>query len=85
VRRQRPWPAGVSPAAAITAGVFDIGANGCYLFSLAHAPLSIVATLSNLYPAFTVLLGVLFLRDRPRLVQQLGLVLALGAIVLITR
>ncbi len=85
LRRQRPWPAGVSPAPALAAGVLDIGANGCYLFALAGAPLSIVATLSNLYPAFTVLLGVLFLRDRPRPVQQLGLALALGAIVLITR
>jgi len=84
-RERRPWPKGVSPATAVTAGVFDIAANGCYLYALARAPLSIVATLSNLYPAFTVLLGVLVLRDRPRPVQQLGLGLALAAIVLITR
>lgn len=85
VRRQRPWPAGVSPAPALAAGVFDISANGCYLAALAMAPLSITATLSNLYPAVTVLLGVAFLGDRPRPLQRLGLVLALGAIVLITR
>ncbi len=85
VRRQRPWPARVSPAPALASGVFDVAANACYLFALARAPLSIVATLSNLYPAFTVLFGVLVLRDRPRPVQQLGLGLALAAIVLITR
>jgi uncharacterized membrane protein len=85
LHRQRPWPAGVSPAPALACGVLDIAANACYLLALARAPLSIVATLANLYPAFTVLLGMVFLRDRPRLVQQLGLALALGAVVLIAR
>lgn len=85
LRRQRPWPARVSPTPALIAGVFDVTANACYLFALASAPLALVATLANLYPAFTVLLGVLFLGDRPRLVQQLGLVMALVAIFLITR
>jgi len=85
VRRQRPWPARVSPLPALVSGVFDIAANAFYLFALARAPISIVATLSNLYPAFTVLLGVLVLRDRPRPLQQLALGLALCAIVLITR
>jgi uncharacterized membrane protein len=85
VRRQRPWPSRLSPAPALAAGVLDIAANACFLYALARAPLSIVATLTNLYPAFTVLLAIVFLRDRPRLVQQLGLGLALGAIVLITR
>lgn len=83
--RTRPWPAGRAATQALTAGVLDIAANGCYLFALARAPLSIVVPLSNLYPAFTVIFGVLFLGDRPRAVQHLGLVLALGAIVLITR
>lgn len=84
-RRQRPWPARVSPAPALAAGILDVGANGCFLFALARAPLSIVATLVNLYPAFTVLLGILYLGDRPRLAQQLGLALALGAVLLMTR
>jgi uncharacterized membrane protein len=83
--RQRPWPANTSPAPALAAGVLDILANGGYLFALARAPISTVATLANLYPAFTVLLGVVFLRDHPRPVQQLGLALTLGAIVLIAR
>jgi uncharacterized membrane protein len=84
-RHGRLWPARVSPLFALAAGAFDMAANGCYLFALPRAPISLVATLSNLYPAFTVLLGVAVLRDRPRPLQQLGLVLALGAIVLITR
>jgi hypothetical protein len=82
--RRTLWPAGVSPRAALASGVFDISANALYLLALAGAPLSIVATLSNLYTAWTVLIGVVFLRDRPRPLQQLGLVLALRAIVLIT-
>jgi drug/metabolite transporter (DMT)-like permease len=44
-----------------------------------------VATLANLYPAFTVLLGVVLLGERPRPTQHLGLVLGLLAIVLLTR
>jgi uncharacterized membrane protein len=85
VARRPLWPRGVSRRPALASGVFDISANGLYLTALASAPLSIAATLSNLYPAWTVLLGIVFLRDRPRPVQQLGLALALGAIVLITR
>lgn len=85
VRQRRLWPARVSPRFALVAGTFDMLANGCYLFALARAPIALVATLSNLYPVFTVLLSVAVLRDRPRLLQQLGLALALVAIVLITR
>jgi drug/metabolite transporter (DMT)-like permease len=84
-RRHRPLPAGVSPAPAILSGLFDVAANAAYLAALARAPLALVATLANLYPAFTVLLGVLLLGERPRAAQQLGLALGLAAIALITR
>jgi drug/metabolite transporter (DMT)-like permease len=85
LRHERPWPARVSPAPAILGGVFDLAANASFLFALARAPLSLVVPLANLYPAFTVLLGVVVLRERPRPVQQLGLGMALVAIFLITR
>ena len=85
LRHERLRPEGSKPAGAMATGVFDIAANAFYMSALAKAPISLVATLSNLYPAFTVLLGVLVLRDRPRFAQQLGLALALVAIVLITR
>lgn len=85
LRRQRPWPARASPAPAVLGGVLDLVANGCYLFALAEAPLSFVVPLANLYPAFTVALGVLLLGERPRPVQQLGMGMALLAIVLLTR
>jgi len=85
VRRERPWPAGTSPRPAIAAGLLDVAANGCTLLALARGPLALTATLANLYPAVTVLLGILLHGDRPRPVQRLGLVLALGAIALIAR
>lgn len=85
LRRERPWPARVSPVPAVLSGAADISANGCFLLALASGPLGLVATLSNLYPAVTVLLGVIVLGERPRPVQRLGLVLALVAIVLIAR
>lgn len=85
LRRERPWPARVSPLPALLSGAFDISANGFFLLALARGPLGLVATLSNLYPAVTVLLGVALLGERPRPVQRLGLGLALVAIVLIAR
>lgn len=85
LRRERLWPAHVSPAPAILGGLFDLVANVSFLHALARAPLSLVVPLANLYPAFTVLLGVVVLRERPRPVQQLGLGMALVAIFLITR
>lgn len=85
LRRMRPWPAGVSPVTALASGASDIGANACTLVALAGAPLGLVVTLVNLYPAVTVLLGMAWLGDRPRPVQRLGLALALVAIVFLTR
>jgi drug/metabolite transporter (DMT)-like permease len=84
--RGEAWiPAQGVARSALGAGTLDMTANACFLTALGQAPLAIVATLSNLYPAFTVLCGFAFLRERPRPVQQLGLALALAAIALITR
>jgi drug/metabolite transporter (DMT)-like permease len=85
VRREPLVPRGGLAPSALAAGALDMTANACYLEALSKAPLAIVATLSNLYPAFTVLCGVLLLRERPRPLQQLGFVLALAAIAMITR
>ncbi|MEQ1892332.1 MAG: DMT family transporter [Planctomycetota bacterium] len=83
--RQAPLPPAPARSLALLTGLADTGANACYVLALASAPLATTATLANLYPAFTVLCGVFVLGERPRPVQQLGLVLALAAIALITR
>lgn len=82
--RRSPLPPRPARGLALLSGALDTGANACYVLALAGAGLATTATLTNLYPAITVLCGVVVLRDRPRPVQQAGLALALVAIALIT-
>ena len=64
-------------------GALDMLANVLYLLAVRQGPLSIVATLTSLYPASTILLARIVLRERLRLVQQAGVACAALAIVLI--
>ncbi len=59
-------------------------ANALYLIAVREGPLGLVATLASLYPASTVLLATVVLRERLQPVQSLGLACAAVAIVLIT-
>ena len=68
---------------AIACGVIDMLANALYLAATWSGSLSVVVTLSSLYPASTVLLASLFLRERLNRVQVAGVVCALTAVVLI--
>src|SRR5262249_3996016 len=68
---------------AAPAGIGDILANAFYLAAAQHGPLSIVAPVSALYPASTVLLAMAVERERVRPVQLAGLGLAVSALVLI--
>jgi drug/metabolite transporter (DMT)-like permease len=58
-------------------------ANALYLVAARVGPLSIVVTLSSLYPASTVLLARLVLGERLNLWQVSGVGCALAAVVLI--
>jgi drug/metabolite transporter (DMT)-like permease len=69
--------------AVIVCGALDVLANALYLIATRGGPLGLVATLTSLYPASTVLLARLVLGERLRPVQSLGLVCAAAAIVLI--
>ena len=64
-------------------GALDMLANVLYLLAVRQGPLSIVATLTSLYPASTVLLARIVLRERLRPVQQAGVGCAVLAIVMI--
>ena len=75
---------GRSLALVIVAGTFDASANLFFLLATHHGLLSVASVLTSLYPATTVLLAVTLLHERLNAVQRGGLVLAAGAIVLIT-
>jgi drug/metabolite transporter (DMT)-like permease len=75
--RRESWPIVVG------GGALDMVANIFYLIAVRQGPLSIVATLTSLYPASTILLARIVLRERLRLVQQAGVACAVLAIVLI--
>ena len=70
-------------ALAIVAGVMDMLANALYLLAVRQGPLSIVVTLSSLYPASTVLLARIVLGERLQPWQITGVGCALAAVVLI--
>ncbi|MCW2525553.1 MAG: putative rane protein [Pseudonocardiales bacterium] len=69
---------------AVIAGVLDAGANLGFLLASRHGYLSIAGVITSLYPAGTVLLAAVILKERTQAVQRIGLVIAVGAVVLIT-
>jgi drug/metabolite transporter (DMT)-like permease len=81
-RRSMRMPAGVA-ALAIVCGVMDMLANALYLLAAQQGPLSIVVTLSSLYPASTVLLARVVLGERLNQWQVSGVGCALAAVLLI--
>ena len=70
-------------ALVILCGVIDMVANALYLLAARQGQLSVVVTLSSLYPASTVLLARVVLGERLNLWQISGVGCALAAIVLI--
>src|SRR5918994_1602118 len=66
-------PPRAAAGAAIGAGALDAAANVCYVLALSHGLLSVVAVLTALYPAGTVLLARYVLGERLGRVQQTGL------------
>lgn len=67
----------------VSAGVLDMLANLFIVLAAQRGPLSIMAVLGSLYPVFTVVAAVLYLKERPRPIQAVGLVLAVGAVLLL--
>jgi drug/metabolite transporter (DMT)-like permease len=69
----------------ILCGFVDMAANALYLLAAQEGPLSVVVTLASLYPASTVLLARIVLRERLNLWQISGVACALVAVVMIVQ
>jgi drug/metabolite transporter (DMT)-like permease len=80
--------AAVSPGRAalpwlVALGLLDVAANTLYAVATRHGLLSVVSVAASLYPVITVMLARVVLRERVRRVQELGILAALGGVVLI--
>lgn len=90
-RRQQPVSDGTAPVGmlsvgwragfwvAVAAGVVDATANAMLLLGLRLGELTVISVLTALYPAGTIILAAIVLRERIAPVQVVGLVLALIA------
>ena len=65
-------------------GIIDATGTACYALSARTGRLDVAAVLSSLYPGATVLLAWVFLKEKISRVQTIGILLALGAIVILT-
>jgi len=68
---------------AVVMGPLGSGAQGAFLYATHHGLLSIVSVISSLYPASTVLLAAVVLRERVHRAQGIGLALAALAVSLV--
>lgn len=84
VGRRRPGAATGLLAYAVLAGALDMAANVLYLEAVRGGLLSLVAVVSSLYPASTVVLAYGLDKERFTRSQAVGLALAAAALVLIT-
>lgn len=81
--RQRAKPAASQIPLILMSGLFDTGGNALYALAARAGRLDIAAVLSSLYPAVTVVLARLILKEQLSRQQGLGLALAMVAVLLI--
>ncbi|MGH3675389.1 MAG: EamA family transporter, partial [Mycobacterium sp.] len=76
-------PTGTPLRLAVLAAVLDVVANIAMLLALQASLLSLAGVLMSLYPAATVLLAIVVLRERVTRWQSVGMVLALASVAMI--
>lgn len=79
-----PLPALTASPYALLAGCLDAGGNLFYILAKQYTRLDIAAVISSLYPASTVMLAAVLLKEKIGPRQWIGVVICLAAIVLIT-
>jgi drug/metabolite transporter (DMT)-like permease len=82
--RQLSLPGGPSAGLVVLNAAGDIAGNTFYILSGQVGRLDVAAVLGSLYPATTILLAGMLLHERLNRSQWLGILAALGAIVLMT-
>jgi drug/metabolite transporter (DMT)-like permease len=82
---RQPWtPKRESLLPIILSSVLDTLGNASYAMSARLGRLDVAAVLGSLYPGATVLLAWVFLKEHISRIQAIGILLALGAIVMLT-
>jgi len=84
IGRRQIAPPGKALPFILLNGVLDVSGNGLYILAAQAGRMDVSAVLASLYPAPTVLLAWLLLRERINRPQFAGILAALGAIVLMT-